>query len=211
MKSPKLNVHKVQMAYFFGEKSEIRTFKLINSLYSQFQEIFHTDPQSLPVPEDAPPDVPRCIWDDVNNSLTFNKVRLDYSFNIPSKSNWEELLPDFNEKIALAINNHPGITIDRVGLVAEAMSMDNLHNLLEECIRIDKFTKAKEANISWLEQIELYNVWTYITINESEALNKIVFDVNSIPGYRLQEKGITGKNAINKCSELLKGKITNVF
>lgn len=90
MKGPNVNIYKVQMAYFFREKSTIRTFELISSLYTQFKNIFKTEPQSLPIPDEAPMDLPRCVWNDINTSLAFNKVRLDFTFNIPSKLNWEQ-------------------------------------------------------------------------------------------------------------------------
>lgn len=161
MKSPNVNIYKVQMAYFFKEKSEIRAFGLISSLYNQLKDVFKTEPQSIPIPDDAPDDVPRCVWNDVNTSLTFNKLRLDFSFNIPSRFNWEQLLVRFNDKITNAFDECD-VIIDRVGLVSELMSFDNLHNLLNEYVKIDKFNGASEVNMSWLENIDLYNVWTYI-------------------------------------------------
>lgn len=210
MKGPNVNIYKIQMAYFFREKSSIRTFGLISSLYAQLKDVFKTEPQSLPIPDEAPEDVPRCIWNDVNTSLTFNKVRLDFTFNIPSKFNWKQLLTEFNKKITVAIDEQE-IIIDRVGLVSELMSADSLHELLKEYIQINKFNSAGEANISWLESIESYNVWTYFTINESKDINKIVFDINSLPECKLADQGTTGKEAVDKCAELLKGKMINVL
>lgn len=179
-------------------------------MYAQLKDVFKTEPQSLPIPDEAPEDVPRCIWNDVNTSLTFNKVRLDFTFNIPSKFNWKQLLTEFNKKITVAIDEQE-IIIDRVGLVSELMSADSLHELLKEYIQINKFNDAGEANISWLESIESYNVWTYFTINESKDINKIVFDINSLPECKLADQGTTGKEAMDKCAELLKGKMINVL
>ncbi|MCI8768132.1 hypothetical protein D3Z62_12065 [Lachnospiraceae bacterium] len=210
MKSPNVNIYKVQMAYFFREKSEIRAFGLISSLYNQLKDVFKTEPQSIPIPDDAPDDVPRCVWNDVNTSLTFNKLRLDFSFNIPSRFNWEQLLVRFNDKITNAFDECD-VIIDRVGLVSELMSFDNLHNLLNEYVKIDKFNGASEVNMSWLENIDLYNVWTYIIINESKNENKIIFDINSLPDSKLSEQGVLGKEAISRCAEKLKGKMLNVL
>lgn len=210
MKSPNVNIYKVQMAYFFKEKSEIRAFGLISSLYNQLKDVFKTEPQSIPIPDDAPADVPRCVWNDINTSLIFNKLRLDFSFNIPSKYNWEQLLVMFNDRITKAFDGCD-VIIDRVGLVSELMSLDNLHNLLNEYVKIDKFNVASEVNISWLENVDLYNVWTYIIINESKNENKIIFDINSLPDCKLSEQGVLGKDAISKCAEKLKGKMLNVL
>lgn len=210
MKSPNVNIYKVQMAYFFSEKSEIRAFGLISSLYNQLKDVFRTEPQSIPIPDDAPADVPRCIWNDVNMSLTFSKIRLDFTFNVPSKYNWENLFAEFNEKITTALDGCE-VIIDRVGLVAEVMSADDLHDLLREYVNIEKFNDACEANISWLENIDSCNVWTYIIINESKNENKIVFDVNSLPDCKLSEQGISSKDSMDKCAEKLKGKMLNVL
>ena len=211
MKSPNVNIYKVQMAYFFKEKSEIRAFGLISSLYNQLKDVFKTEPQSIPIPDDAPADVPRCVWNDINTSLTFNKLRLDFSFNIPSKYNWEQLLHEFNDKITKAFDGCEEVTIDRVGLVSELMSIDNLHNILNEFVNIEKFNGSSEANISWLENIDSYNVWTYIIINELKNENKIIFDINSLPDCKLSEQGVLAKDAMNKCAEKLKGKMLNVL
>lgn len=210
MKSSNVNIYKVQMAYFFREKSEIRAFGLISSLYNQLKDVFRTEPQSIPIPDDAPVDVPRCIWNDVNTSLAFSKVRLDFSYSIPSKYDWEELFDAFNKKVTAALDES-GVVIDRVGLVAEVMSYDSLHELLKEHVKIDKFNCAKEANISWLENIDSYNVWTNISINESKGENKIVFDINSLPECRLSEQGASGNDSMKKCAERLKGKMLNVL
>lgn len=210
MKSPNVNIYKVQMAYFFREKSEIRAFGLISSLYNQLKDVFKTEPQSIPIPDDAPADVPRCVWNDINTSLTFNKLRLDFSFNIPSKYNWEQLLHEFNDKITKAFDGCE-VIIDRVGLVSELMSIDNLHNILNEFVNIEKFNGSSEANISWLENIDSYNVWTYIIINELKNENKIIFDINSLPDCKLSEQGVLAKDAMNKCAEKLKGKMLNVL
>ena len=210
MKSPNVSVYKVQMAYFFREKSEIRTFGLVSSLYNQFKDIFNTEPQSLPIPDDAPIEVPRCIWNDINTNVTFNKIRLDFTFNIPSKLSWESLLKEFNEKIKCALDEQV-IVVDRVGLVVELTSENDLQDLLKPYIQIDKFNNATEANISWLEKIDTYNVWTYFNINHSREINKIVFDINSLPEDKLGDQGISGGDAMNICSGLLKRKMINVL
>ena len=210
MKSLDVNVYKVQMAYFFSDKNEIRSFKLISCLYSQLQDVFRTEPQSIPIPEDAPGEVPRCVWNDVNTSLTFNKLRLDFSFNVPTKYNWENLYAHFNTKITTALEECE-VVIDRVGMISEVMSVDDIHDLLKQYVKIEKFNEATEANIAWLEKFDSYNVWTNIFINETNSENKIVFDVNSLPECKLSEQGISACDSMNKCAEKLKGKMQNVL
>lgn len=210
MKSLDVNVYKVQMAYFFSDKNEIRSFKLISCLYSQLQDVFRTEPQSIPIPEDAPGEVPRCVWNDVNTSLTFNKLRLDFSFNVPTKYNWENLFAQFNAKITTSLEECE-VVIDRVGMISEVMSVVDIHDLLKQYVNIEKFNEATEANIAWLEKFDSYNVWTNIFINETNSENKIVFDVNSLPECKLSEQGISACDSMNKCAENLKGKMQNVL
>ena len=210
MKRPNVKIYKVQMAYFLSDKSQIRAFGLISSLYNQLKDEFRTEPQSMPIPDDAPAEVPRCVWNDVNKTLTFSKIRLDFVFNVPSKYNWEELFNDFNEKITAALDGCE-VIIDRVGLVVEVASACDLHDLLKDYVNIKKFNDACEANISWLENIDSCNVWTNIIINESKNENKIIFDVNSLPDCKLSEQGISSKDSMNKCAEKLKGKVLNVL
>lgn len=210
MKSPNVNIYKVQMVYFFREKPEMRAFGLMSSLYDRLKDVMKTEPQSIPIPDDAPADMPRCIWNDVNKSLTFSKNRLDFFFHVPSKCNWQELFRDFNDKILSAIHECD-IMVDRVGLVAEIVSSDSFRELLMEHVSIDKFNSAREANISWLENDGAYNVWTYFSINELKDENKIVFDINSLPERKLSEQGISGKEAMDRCAEKLKGKMLDVL
>lgn len=205
-----VNVYKIQMVYFFREKSAIRAFKLMSSLYNRLSDIFKTEPQSLPIPDDVPDDVPRCVWNDVNTNLSFSKIRLDFSFNIPSRFDWGQLFDGFNDRVTLSIEECE-IIIDRVGIIAEVMALNDLQEMLKNHICIEQFNNANEANISWLENVDAYNLWTYFFINKLKDENKMMFDINSLPGYRLCDQGIGAKDAMNRCAELLKGRIIHVL
>ena len=191
MNSLSVVICKVRMVYFFKENSDFKTFGLINSLYNQFKDIFTTEPQSLPIPNDAPMDVPRCIWNDVNTNLTFNRNMLDFSFNIPTNADWHKKFTDFNKKISNGLLEQR-ISIDRVGLVSELIPLDDLHDVLKKYVSISQFNIAREANLSWLEYEDKYNIWTYFIINESQNENKVVFDINSFQDRKLSEQGIKG-------------------
>lgn len=210
MEKLNLSVYKIQMCYFFKEKSELRSFELVSRLYNRFKDVFSTEPQSFQLPNDAPENVPCCIWNDANTNLSISKSQLDFSFNIPTKFKWENLLDDFNKRIMLCIDEQK-IVIDRVGLVSELTSSDDLSGILQEYIQIYKFNSAMECNISWLERMEPYNIWTYFSINKQQEKNQIVFDINSFPEIKLSDLSISGDVAISRCAEILKGKMTNVF
>lgn len=205
-----LNIYRIQMAYFFRQGSQYSDFKLISGLYNQLSVDFGTEPRPMPIPDDAPDDIPRFIWSDVNINLTFNKSRLDFSFNIPTKAQWEELIARYNVKIMQAIDEQ-NIIVDRVGLVSELMSQDDLQGILGKFIQIEKFNNANEANLSWLENFEGHNVWTYFIINKLQDINKIVFDINTLPGDKLKDRGISGCEAMKKCAEILETRVENVL
>jgi hypothetical protein len=198
------------MVYFFKENSDFKTFGLINSLYNQFKDIFTTEPQSLPIPNDAPMDVPRCIWNDVNTNLTFNRNMLDFSFNIPTNADWHKKFTDFNKKISNGLLEQR-ISIDRVGLVSELIPLDDLHDVLKKYVSISQFNIAREANLSWLEYEDKYNIWTYFIINESQNENKVVFDINSLPENKLSKQEIFCKDAMDQCANILERRMKNVL
>ncbi len=202
MNSLSVVICKVRMVYFFKENSDFKTFGLINSLYNQFKDIFTTEPQSLPILNDAPMDVPRCIWNDVNTNLTFNRNMLDFSFNIPTNADWHKKFTDFNKKISNGLLEQR-ISIDRVGLVSELIPLDDLHDVLKKYVSISQFNIAREANLSWLEYEDKYNIWTYFIINESQNENKVVFDINSLPENKLSKQEIFCKDAMDQCANIL--------
>lgn len=210
MNSLSVVICKVWMVYFFKENSDFKTFGLINSLYNQFKDIFTTEPQSLPIPNDAPMDVPRCIWNDVNTNLTFNRNMLDFSFNIPTNADWHKKFTDFNKKISNGLLEQR-ISIDRVGLVSELIPLDDLHDVLKKYVSISQFNIAREANLSWLEYEDKYNIWTYFIINESQNENKVVFDINSLPENKLSKQEIFCKDAMDQCANILERRMKNVL
>ncbi len=210
MNSLSVVICKVRMVYFFKENSDFKTFGLINSLYNQFKDIFTTEPQSLPIPNDAPMDVPRCIWNDVNTNLTFNRNMLDFSFNIPTNADWHKKFTDFNKKISNGLLEQR-ISIDRVGLVSELIPLDDLHDVLKKYVSISQFNIAREANLSWLEYEDKYNIWTYFIINESQNENKVVFDINSLPENKLSKQEIFCKDAMDQCANILERRMKNVL
>ena len=210
MNSLSVVICKVRMVYFFKENSDFKTFGLINSLYNQFKDIFTTEPQSLPILNDAPMDVPRCIWNDVNTNLTFNRNMLDFSFNIPTNADWHKKFTDFNKKISNGLLEQR-ISIDRVGLVSELIPLDDLHDVLKKYVSISQFNIAREANLSWLEYEDKYNIWTYFIINESQNENKVVFDINSLPENKLSKQEIFCKDAMDQCANILERRMKNVI
>lgn len=208
-----VNICKLQMVYFFKEDNSFDTVEFVNSIHKQLKDIFdkETIPQLLQIPQNIT-DIPYCIWNDVNRSLEITKSRLDFVFNLTSTSSWNELLTMFNQKIAYSFTENKMI-IDRVGLVSELSSPNDLHELLKKRVNIAEFNNAEEANISWIEKIEMYNICTYIQIirNENEDRNKIIFDINGFSENKLSKQGISGENAMIKCKKLLEGKIENVL
>lgn len=209
MGNPRVNVYRIQLVLFFKENVDFKAFGLTGSLYNNLKEKSTTEPQTIPASEGMPDDFPRCIWNDSNFNLTFTKVRLDFSFNLLPDEDWNEKLSELKKYIIDSIYDQK-IVIDRVGCVAEMSIEGNLHEKLNHVVTIGNFNNASECNISWLERQEYYNIWNYYNIIDNEMENKIVFDINSLPDYKLSNQGITVDQAIEQVIKILKGKMQNV-
>ena len=78
MSMPK-KVFGIQVAFFFTEESNISILKIAAAIQEAFKAMFPTEPQILPLPQDAPPEVPRCIFQkpDGSATLTVSPIRMD--------------------------------------------------------------------------------------------------------------------------------------
>ncbi len=206
-----MEIYNIQLAYFFSKNSKISVFGLASSLYSEFRDEFNTEPQQLFVPEGAPENIPRCIWSSINKNLLFDRARLNFSFRIVSETQWQKMLNSFNDKLISAFEKN-NIKIDRVGLVAENTVTDDLQDFLKQYIKIDQYNNATESNLAWLESDgDLYNIWTYLSINKNQNENRVMFDINSFPDKELSSMKIPCQDAMKKCVGILERRIENAF
>lgn len=210
MDKSSVNIYRIQLVYFFKEDADFKAFGLTGSLYNSFNDKITTEPQTIPVSEGMPNDFPRCVWNDSNFNLTFNKIRLDFSFNLTPGDDWCKKMMEFKSAILKAISEQR-ISIDRVGCIAELSVNEKLHDKLNKVVEISNFKLAQECNIAWLERQGIYNIWNYYNVIDNELENKITFDINSLPDYKLSNQGTTVDEAITEVIDILKGKMQNVY
>jgi hypothetical protein len=203
-----VRTNKVQLSYFF-KNDNIKSFELISKLYERLSGDFKTEPQTISVPSDAPKEFPRCIWSSPNITLTFSLLKLDLIFNIGTGFEWENQVVQYADRIKDVLLSSQ-IEISRIGIVTDNIAKDDLHDVLNDRVKIDKFQTAKELNISWVENVEKnlnYNVWTNISIDENSSNYSVVFDVNSVFG----EDTIDMVTALNDAVDIMEGKMKYVI
>ena len=204
-----MKVFKEQIVFFFKEGSIFKTYELSMALYNQLKDVLkNSEPTVIPVPNEAPADVPRCIWNDYNTKLSYSFKSLNLTIDIPSTHNWADLVSELTALISTAFSQCE-LFIDRIGVVIEANADSDLHQIIKESVSIPRFTCETEANVSWLDHEGRYNVWTYLNIDVSHDVNRIVYDVNNQTEYKLSEQGISVLDAVAGALSILKERVTN--
>lgn len=204
-----MKIYKEQIVFFFKEGSSFKAFELSMALYNQLKDVFkNNEPTVLSVPNDAPADVPRCIWNDYNTKLSYSLQSLNLTIDIPSTHSWVNLVSELTLLISNAFSQCE-LCIDRIGVVIEANSDSNLRQLFKESVSVPRFTSETEANISWLDHEGRYNVWTYLSMDVPHDVNKIVYDVNNQTEYKLSEQGISVVDAVAGALNILKELVTS--
>jgi phosphoribosylanthranilate isomerase len=136
-------------------------------------------------------------------------LKLDLIFNIGTGFEWENQVVQYADRIKDVLLSSQ-IEISRIGIVTDNIAKDDLHDVLNDRVKIDKFQTAKELNISWVENVEKnlnYNVWTNISIDENSSNYSVVFDVNSVFG----EDTIDMVTALNDAVDIMEGKMKYVI
>ena len=85
------DVFGMQVAFFFDEGSNISILDFAGEIKELYKAMFPDDPQILPLPSDAPPEVPRCIFqkEDASARLSFSQVRMDFNAGLKDGRGWK--------------------------------------------------------------------------------------------------------------------------
>lgn len=205
-------VYKIKLVYFFRKDSKFKTFDLAMNLYEELKGTFiHSEPQTIPIKDDALPDMPRCIWNDLDAKLRFSKECLNFQLVIPAKIAWKETIEVYNSKIMSALNSSE-MKVDRVGLVVEMIVEDDLEELLDQVVTTSSYKEAREAELSWRNEEDIFNICTYIHIDREHSVNnKIKFDINTLYEQKLTECGKTVGDVLTMCIEILERRMEDVI
>lgn len=208
------NVCGLQTSYFFKPGSKFKTFSMANMFFANFSKDFDCEPQIMSIPEDAPVDIPRFIWDNNIISITISYSRLDLRISKTIGAEWKAIIKDFTDRINVILKENE-IEVQRLGLVIETCFADDIHNYINEFVNIGKFQNSEEINISWLEILDVEsiktNLWLFLSGQKISDTNKIVFDANSHANEVLSEKDLSLEKLINYFIEIIERKMQNVF
>lgn len=182
---PLKNIH---IALFFSSSANFKPLKLASSLDEKMQSLFDVEPMILPIPADAPAELPRIsINKDGIGSIGVSFVRADLSLEQGEDSCLEDVLLNIRTFIDCIMES--GAQVARVGFVHRfALPPDiTTASLKERYIKENKFNDVNEMNMSWLRRWETSTLDEVLTVNRMVSVicdraNKLlIVDNNTIP------------------------------
>lgn len=209
----------VQVAVFFDDNVTIDIFRLAADIRDEYKSLFINMPQTIPLPEDAPREVPRCIFQkpDQSAALTISLARMDYKAGLKQGVDWKNHMGVVVASF-IRICELNKISIGRIGLIVETQGDEELIEKLSGKINVDEFNSCREKNISWVNQKNILNnvkinVFTNIQIN-LENLSMPVYvtiDANT-HGQSYLEKNTDTLLKVSGCLfDEIEGKLNELF
>ena len=190
-------IKKIQTALFtknFQIQNEYEKSNILLGLKEKVGEIFDGQPVLIPVPSDAPPEIPRIVLNSADNLFTCNVAlnRIDIFFNLISNSEKDSdaLLKKqkINSKKLFDFLKEKKVIINRVGFVVDIdyTIQNTLEFLRTEFIKDKKFESPKElsfrynksSNIDGVD-IPMNNLVTITGKNDNNII-KVQFDINTV-------------------------------
>ncbi|EJL6329450.1 hypothetical protein NMR38_003611 [Vibrio cholerae] len=213
---------KLQLALFF-ESYQMRPDNLMYSINTDMGNLFDAMPQIIPLPEDAPLDIPRVQMRSENNRFNCNIApsRIDFILNGSNEYNWVQLTTDFMAKLRLfvnSVNNKVGIV--RFGLIGNFFIPDNAASasMTRKYLKVDlnsaeeinlRFNKRNYSHGLYLNNITSINTATAELNNVASKGVFIELDINNVPeNKKLNIEDLidlVGKQLPNFAPEKVKG------
>ncbi|CAK3652317.1 hypothetical protein ACNO7T_07170 [Vibrio campbellii] len=175
-------VIKLQLALFF-ESYQMRPDNLMHSINSDMGNLFDAMPQIIPMPEDAPLDIPRVQLRSENNRYNCNIApsRVDFIINGngSNESSWVQLTNDFLAKLRLFVRsvNSKAASI-RFGLIGNFFIPDNVNSasITRKYLKVD-LNSAEEINLRFNKRNSLYG----LNLNNITSINTVIAEINNVP------------------------------
>ena len=211
------NIFAMHMAVFFEDGTEVPVLKFATKLQEEFRIMFPKEPEIVPLPDDAPKEIPRCTFrNDRNATVTLALNRMDFNGGFKIGTDWKNhinaILLNFI-KICASFD----IKVVRIGVVVQALCNDDVIEELNQRVAIDDFGESEEKNISFVKKKEfgdiLINIITSIAYNKKNINNSRVVSVdsntdisNKLPSETNQKMEI-----VQIIIDEIEGKLKNVF
>ncbi|TMX33781.1 hypothetical protein DA096_12070 [Vibrio rotiferianus] len=175
-------VIKLQLALFF-ESYQMRPDNLMHSINSDMGNLFDAMPQIIPMPEDAPLDIPRVQLRSENNRYNCNIApsRVDFIINGNGSNelSWVQLTNDFLAKLRLfvrSVNSKAGSI--RFGLIGNFFVPDNANSasITRKYLKVD-LNSAEEINLRFNKRNSSHG----LNLNNITSINTAVAEINNVP------------------------------
>ena len=185
MEKRRLLISSIQAAIFCSELLISNKEEFIYHVVQKTNDFLKGEPTILPIPDDAPAEIPRIILKSRTYpySCNFCKNRFDFFYKEQGKPNKtsEEVFPDFRnilDQLATYVKTSLNIKIIRLGFipnfVIELKESGNEY-LLREYLHPNLFLNPYEIQINVLHKIELesFKVNQWIKLRPLRARNNI--------------------------------------
>ncbi len=125
----KFFIQNIQSALFIENFAFRNKISIVSRINEAVDNLFDGDPTILPIPSDAPPEIPRIILNDSksNYSLKFSPIRLDFLYDDSKKPEkvLDALKNDYFKylfNIVALVTDEYHLTVPRAALVIKAVS-----------------------------------------------------------------------------------------
>jgi hypothetical protein len=205
-------IKKIQTAIFtknFNISNDLDRANLLTEINKSVKHVFNGVPTQLPIPNDAPPEIPRFILKSIDENFSCNIAlsRIDILYNVPvnyseSKDELFETQKKNTEVIFDFLLNKNIIIINRIGFIAVtektliSEEKDSINYLRSEFIKNDKFSSPKELLFRYNqeENSDNFDMNNLITISAKigSSIN-LQTDINTI-AEKMDENNFTKNN-----------------
>jgi len=132
-----MEIVQTQIALFFRNQFEGAFEELALKMKNKFSGI---QSQYLPIPPNAPPEIPRLMLSSSGMNMNFSKNRVDIFFTVPD--GMENSIKD-----VFSIIDQYEIVVDRIGFVQKKFSETTIDTLLKLITEEQRVATAKELSI----------------------------------------------------------------
>ena len=212
------NVFFIQVAFFFSQNSNISIVKMAGQMQEEFQTVFSNDPEILSLPNNAPSEIPRCIFKNGNgaNELSFGLARMDYKGNVFDSKLWKNDMERIAYKFVRLCQKFR-ITVDRVGFVVQTNPKKECIEEVNQYISLPNYAESNEKAVNWLYHNEIdsikLNEIINIQINENniEFPYLVMIDINTQKDFALKQDEESLEKTAKVILDEIEERLKNVF
>ena len=181
------NIFSMHMALFFEDGTDVPILKVALKLQEEFKIVFPKEPEIVPLPSDAPKEIPRCTFkNDRNATLSLSLNRIDFNGGFKAGIDWKNQINIIFYNL-LKICEKFDIKVVRIGVVVQALGDDNIIDELNDRVSIEGFAESEEKNVSFVMKKQVLGILlNVIGLNKTNGYSDYSINQGSfIEGDRL--------------------------